>query len=195
MKKFIRSKKFIVSALSAACICILAACLFVNRGQRNEFKPEETTPTTTNEEWQETSPPTSALAKETSAADIPKETETVEAYPQVVKESVGESTTEVVIDFTPTTAAKQTIQETPPPAPEGKTIIEDPGPEHPVNPALEVTAPPEETPASTEPVPGSSNGNGAIYDLVFGWVVPGEVQSSTISSDGDPNKMVGNMGN
>lgn len=42
--------------------------------------------------------------------------------------------------------------------------------------------------------PGSSNGSGAVYDPVFGWVVPGDVQQSTGGSDGDLNKQVGNMG-
>ena len=62
----------------------------------------------------------------------------------------------------------------------GKTEIKDPGHEHTVNPdpsVPEVTAPPaEQAPPSNEPVPGSSNGNGAVYDPVFGWVVPGNVQ-------------------
>ena len=49
-------------------------------------------------------------------------------------------------------------------------------------------------PPSNDPVPGSSNGNGAVYDPVFGWVVPGNVQQSTGDSDGDLNKQVGNMG-
>ena len=69
---------------------------------------------------------------------------------------------------------------------------------HAVNPdpsVPEVTAPPaEQTPPSNEPAPGSSNGNGAVYDPVFGWVVPGNVQQSTGDSDGDLNKQVGNMG-
>ena len=82
--------------------------------------------------------------------------------------------------------------------PEGKTEIKDPGQEHTVNPdpsVPEVTAPPaEQAPPSNEPVPGSSNGNGAVYDPVFGWVVPGNVQQSTGDSDGDLNKQVGNMG-
>ena len=77
-------------------------------------------------------------------------------------------------------------------------IIKDPGQEHTVNPdpsVPEVTAPPaEQAPPSNEPVPGSSNGNGAVYDPVFGWVVPGNVQQSTGDSDGDLNKQVGNMG-
>ena len=35
----------------------------------------------------------------------------------------------------------------------------------------------------------------AVYDPVFGWVVPGQVNQATVDSSGDPNKMVGNMGN
>ena len=99
-----------------------------------------------------------------------------------------------MIDFTDT----EKFEETPPPVPEGKTEIKDPGQEHTVNPdpsVPEVTAPPaEQTPPSNDPVPGSSNGNGAVYDPVFGWVVPGNVQQSTGDSDGDLNKQVGNMG-
>ena len=34
----------------------------------------------------------------------------------------------------------------------------------------------------------------AVYDPVFGWVVPGDVQQSVGDSDGDINKQVGNMG-
>ena len=103
-----------------------------------------------------------------------------------------ESENEVVIDFTNT--EQSATEATPPPAPEGKTINEDPGPAHEVNRNPDVTAPSTEAPSDTEPDPGSSNGNGAVYDPVFGWVVPGEVNQSTIDSDGDPNKMVGNMG-
>ena len=110
--------------------------------------------------------------------------------PKVTSESEGE----VEIDFTDT----EKPEETPPPVPEGKTEIEDPGEEHEVNPdpaVPEVTAPPaEESTSSNEPAPGSSNGSGAVYDPVFGWVVPGDVQQSTGDSDGDLNKQVGNMG-
>ena len=47
---------------------------------------------------------------------------------------------------------------------------------------------------STPPA-GTTNENGAVYDPVFGWVVPGQVNQTTVDSSGDPNKMVGNMGN
>ena len=102
-------------------------------------------------------------------------TDAKEEYPKVTSQTEDE----VVIDFTDTEKPK----ETPPPVPEGKTEIKDPGQEHTVNPdpsVPEVTAPPaEQTPPSNDPVPGSSNGNGAVYDPVFGWVVPGNVQQST----------------
>ena len=73
--------------------------------------------------------------------------------------------------------------------------MENPGPEQPVNTTPEVTAPAPETPANNGPEAGSTNGNGAVYDPVFGWVIPGQVSQSTMDSEGDPNKMVGNMGN
>ena len=56
-----------------------------------------------------------------------------------------------MIDFTDT----EKLEETPPPVPEGKTEIKDPGQEHTVNPdpsVPEVTAPPaEQAPPSNEP--------------------------------------------
>ena len=54
----------------------------------------------------------------------------------------------------------------------------------------EPTAPPAQ---DNTPAPGSTNENGAVYDPVFGWVVPGQVEQTTSGSSGDPNKMVGDM--
>ena len=54
--------------------------------------------------------------------------------------------------------------------------------------------PEPEAPASSGPAPGSTNNNGEFYDPVFGWVKPGTVQQQEIDNEGDPNKMVGNMG-
>ena len=117
-------------------------------------------------------------------------TDAEEEYPKATSQTEDE----VVIDFTDT----EKPEDTPPPVPEGKTEIKDPGQGHAVNPdpsVPEVTAPPaEQAPPSNEPVPGSSNGNGAVYDPVFGWVVPGNVQQSTGDSDGYLNKQVGNIG-
>ena len=160
MKKFFQSKGFIVSALAVLCVAILGICWFVSRDRTEEFRPNESPPSSTSSDWSDG----------------------------------GVQSGEVEIDFTDT----EKPEETPPPVPEGKTEIEDPGEEHEVNPdpaVPEVTAPPaEESTSSNEPAPGSSNGSGAVYDPVFGWVVPGDVQQSTGDSDGDLNKQVGNMG-
>ena len=111
--------------------------------------------------------------------------EKLEEYPKVAEESEQES----LIDFVPA----ETKDETPPP--EGKTILTDHGEEHPLNPAPETTPSSTDTGKDNTPAAGSTNENGAVYDPVFGWVVPGQVNQSTVDSGGDPNKMVGNMGN
>lgn len=191
MKQLLKSKAFLAAVLSASCIGILAACWYVSRDRTADFKPEGTETTAESQDWQETSDSQKEPSKtETDAYTPPAQpetTESLESYPKVESEAEDE----VVVDFTPT----EKPEETPPEAPDGKTIMEDPGPEHPVNPVPEVTAPATEAPADKEPEPGSVNENGAVYDPVFGWVVPSQVTQSTMDSDGDPNKMVGNMGN
>lgn len=195
MKKFLKSRGFLTAVLSVACVGILAVCWYVGRDTKEDFAPEESTSAAATQDWQEADPSetsdteTGDRTPTESSASLPalEETSPMAEYPKVAEES-GEET---VIDFTPTEKAEETA----PPAPEGKTVLEDPGEEHPIHPAPEVTAPATEAPASKEPSPGASNENGAVYDPVFGWVVPGQVNQSTMDSDGDPNKMVGNMGN
>lgn len=190
MKKFIQSRGFIITMLSLLCVMILGVCWYVNRDKDSGFSPAESPPATVSQAWTESTSETKKVTTkaETSAPQTSPAQETrTEEYPKVVE---TESDKEVVVEFTPT----EKPVETQPPAPEGKTIMEDPGPEHPVNPAPEVTAPPTQAEAPSTPVPGSTNGEGAFYDPVFGWVEPGEVHQSTVDSDGDPNKMVGNMG-
>lgn len=191
MKKIFKSRGFLVALLSVCIVAILGICWAVNRDTNNQFTAAEPSPSTVSQEWTEPSPETEPKTEETTGAmpettpaaeTTPEETTTAE-YPRVAEKTEKD----VAVEFSPTEKPAET-----PPAPEGKTILEDPGPEHPVNPAPDVTAPSAQ-PEST-PVPGSTDGNGAYYDPVFGWVTPAEVIQSTIDSDGDPNKMVGNMG-
>jgi hypothetical protein len=192
MKKAFKSKGFIVTSLAVLCVTILGTCWYVSRDKNDPFLPEESSPaSTTASDWSENSSQTGDN-NSANAYTSPQPTTQPEEYPKVVEESGDE----VVIDFTDT----EKPETTPPPAPEGKTIKEDPGPQHPVNRAPDVTVPAAttsttEAEASNTPAPGSSNGNGEYYDPVFGWVKPAEVIQSTVDSDGDPNKMVGNMGN
>ena len=55
MKKIFKSKGFLVSVLAAACIAILAACLYVSRDKDAPFQPEETPVSTESQDWQENS--------------------------------------------------------------------------------------------------------------------------------------------
>ena len=64
-----------------------------------------------------------------------------------------------------------------------------------MNPAPDTAPSSTDTGKGDTPAAGSTNENGAVYDPVFGWVVPGQVNQAAIDSSGDPNKMVGNMGN
>ena len=190
MKKFFQSKGFIVSVLVVLCVAILGVCWFVSRDRTDEFRPDESPPSSTSSDWSDGGVQSGDGGGGADAYAPGQSSSAEEEYPKVTSESEGE----VEIDFTDT----EKPEETPPPVPEGKTEIEDPGEEHEVNPdpaVPEVTAPPaEESTSSNEPAPGSSNGSGAVYDPVFGWVVPGDVQQSTGGSDGDLNKQVGNMG-
>ena len=190
MKKFFQSKGFIVSALAVLCVAILGVCWFGSLDRSEEFRPDESPPSSTSSDWSDGGVQSGDGSGGADAYAPGQSSGSEEEYPKVTSETDDE----VVIDFTDT----QKPEDTPPAVPEGKTELEDPGEDHPVNPdpaVPEVTAPPaEESPSSSEPAPGSSNGSGAVYDPVFGWVVPGNVQQSTGDSDGDLNKQVGNMG-
>ena len=155
MKKFFKSRGFLITMLSVCCVAILGICWAVNRDKNSQFTADEPPPSTASQEWVESSSETAPELEETTRA-VPETT------------------------LSATTAPAET------------TTAEYPGPEHPVNPAPDVTAPAPE--AESAPAPGSTDGNGAYYDPVFGWVTPAEVIQSTIDSDGDPDKMVGNMG-
>lgn len=152
MKKFLKSKGFLVTVLSVSCISILAACWLVGRDTKTAFLPDEQPPDATQEEWKDTPETAGNSSREHTDAAVPGQNRTeekLEGYPKVEEESEQE----VVIDFIPAETK-------------------------------------DETPAAS-----STNENGAVYDPVFGWVVPGQVNQTAVDSGGDPGKMVGNMGN
>ncbi len=180
MKKFLKSRALQAAALSIACIGILAACLLAGRNREKPFQPEETPVESRASEWVEPQPATTPATTEPPAAAIPEKAteEILESYPQVA----GESEEGTVIDLTPDASG---LKENPPepPVPQG-----DMG-----NPETPPTYEPEVPEPATSP--DGNPGNGAVYDPVFGWGVPGEVVQSSMDSEGEPDKMVGNMGN
>ena len=188
MKKFIRSKGFLLSVLAAACIGILTICFVVNRDTDNDFQPEEIASNTETQELQVTPTPAASTERpaptHTPAPVVTKDP--MEGYPKVVDDSEDE----VVIDFTP--EGEELQPETPePPAAEGDATDPSAPPTYaPEATEPEPTAPPTQ---NNTPAPGSTNENGAVYDPVFGWVVPSQIEQTTSDSNGDPNKMVGDM--
>lgn len=188
MKNFFRSKGFLFTMMTAACIGILAVCLLVTREQENDFQPEELSANADTQEKPSALPPAADTVKRTNmGTPAPAATKgPMEEYPMIVDESGDE----IVIDFTP--ASEVLKKETPEP-PVAKGDVTDPS-VHPTYAPEETEPEPSAPPAQDDtPAPGSSNGNGAVYDPVFGWVVPGQVEQSPADSSGDPGKMVGDM--
>lgn len=193
-KNIFKSKTFPAAALTTACIGILAACFLFGREEKPDFQPEESVPSPSVQEWQEPPSPTApaqlqttpvptgspAAVREQAPADV------MESYPQVT----SESDQLVTIDFTPET---EKLQPEPPAAPTAEADVTDP--EQPPAYAQEELEPEPTAPPSQPDTPaaGASDGNGAVYDPVFGWVTPSTVEQTTMDSSGDPDKMVGNM--
>ena len=95
---------------------------------------------------------------------------------------------EIVINFTVPDSDKA-------PAPEKPGLVSD-HIDHDIAPVIEPRIESsfiEELKPGT-PAPGSVNNKGEVFDMVFGWVKPSAVINERARSDGDPNKMVGEMG-
>lgn len=182
LKNILKSKGFLVYAMVIAILAVLAICWFAGRKPANSFQPEEPAVGNVTTNWQDTPSPT---ANPGNTGYHPETSGTPEAYPKVV----AEDDAEIIIDFTPEAAELQPELPDPPISHDDAT-----NPSEPPSYEPEDTAPAPSSPAPQTPEAGSSNGNGAVYDPVFGWVVPGDAQPSVGDSNGDINKMVGNMG-
>lgn len=200
-KNIFKSKAFPAAALTAAIIGILAACFLSGREEKPGFQPEGPVPGPIAQEWQETpSPATPAQPQATpvptgnsgaptgspAAAQEQPPADITESYPQVT----SESDQLVTIDFTP---EAEKLQPEPPGTPTAEADATDPE-QPPAYTPEELEPDPTAPPAQPDtPAAGAADGNGAVYDPVFGWVVPGEVIQIPMDSPGDPDKMVGNM--
>ena len=57
----------------------------------------------------------------------------------------------------------------------------------------ETDSTPEPAAQSSSPAPGSTRGDNAVCNPVFGWIVPSQIEQIPVDSNGDINKMAGNM--
>ena len=181
MKKLVTSKKFIAGTLAVLCVGILVVCLIVSNDKKGEFVPDPTQSADPVDTWEEN--PSSAPSGSGYAGT--KGTADEEEYPKVVEENEDE----VVIDFTDPSPSKEPAPTTP--GTDADHVDHDAVP---VQTPSEGGKPQEQSSGSSNtPAAGSTNSQGQVYDPVFGWFTPGDANAESIDSDGDPNKMVGEM--
>lgn len=175
LKQFLTSKSFLLGMLAILCVAILLVCLAVGRDKGSEFVPEPPATSSPTDGWEENGGTPSASPSESGNFDVVLPSKKPEpSFPQVSAETEEQT----VVDFT----------DPEPDKPEGKTVQEDPGPEHPVNPNPAVTPPPTPEPSQpSRPESGDTNDQGQVYVPGFGWATPSKVEQIPIDSDGDPN--------
>lgn len=171
LKAFFKSKGFIVGALVLVAVSILAVCLYVGVDRSPAFVPEGDTSIAPTSAWSEVD-----TSSPVSSENLPKEDP--EAFPKVI--ASDESGT--VLDFAPVDSSAE-----PPPAPSAAGDYNNP--DAPPEYSEEDTTPP----ANNGPAPGATNGEGQIYDPVFGWITPGAGNGVPVDNGGDPDKQVGEM--
>ena len=186
---------FIVAIVMLISFLLLAVCVIWNTSGQSEFSPDPAQAAAPIDSWTENSKPDYVSVppewKDTSGnaqAGQPAGENVTDPgleYPKTITDTEDE----VVINFTDPNPFKEPPPETIPDesnADTGEVPTQQPISTDP--PAVTPSAPQSSTPA-----PGSTNSSGEFYDPVFGWVKPGNVVVIDIDSDGDPDKMVGNM--
>lgn len=212
MKKIWKSKGTIIG-LAVVCVLVAGTCLIVRmKKDGGSFDPGRP-PDETVTEWEEADSPDQERTEPDSSAGWQEQ----ETLPQQEMENRDE----VVIEFTTEPAQPETPEapepqgeltdpSTPPTyteevevQPEGSLPeateslpAEVPPETQPETPAEQPSTVQEEAvqdqPESTPQMDGVRE-DGAVYDPLFGWVVPSPIIQIEGDSDGDPNKMVGHM--
>lgn len=212
MKKIWKSKGTIIG-LAVVCILIVGTCLIVRmKKDGGSFEPGRP-PDETVTGWEEADSPD----REETEPDSSTEWQEQETLPQ----QETENRDEVVIEFTtepmqtetpeaPEPQGELTDPSNPPTyteevevQPEGslpettESLPQEAPPETQPEASAEQPSTVQEEPAQDQPESTPQmdgvREDGAVYDPVFGWVVPSPIIQSEITSDGDPNKMVGHM--
>lgn len=212
MKKIWKSKRTIIG-LAAVCILIAGTCLIVRmKKDGGSFDPGRP-PDEMVSEWEEAD----SLDREETEPGSGTEWQEQETLPQQEAENrdevVIEFTTEPVQPETPEAPEPQGELTDPsnPPTYTEEVEVQPEGSLPETTESLSQEAPPEtqpeasaEQPSTVQEEPAQDQPestpqmdgvreDGAVYDPVFGWVVPSPIIQSEITSDGDPNKMVGHM--
>ena len=95
MKKFFQSKGFIVSALAVLCVAILGVCWFVSRDRTEEFRPDESPPSSTSSDWSDGGAQSGNGSGGADTYAPGQSSSAEEEYPKVTSESEGEVEIEI----------------------------------------------------------------------------------------------------
>ena len=106
MKKFFQSKGFIVSVLVVLCVAILGVCWLVSRDRTENFKPDESPPSSTTSDWSDGGAQNGDDSGGVDAYSPGQSPSSEEEYPKVTSETESE----VVIDFTDTDKPEELYQ-------------------------------------------------------------------------------------
>lgn len=157
-----------VCGIGAACLAILFSCWFFSKSDGGSFTADGNEPSAVDTWTASSLSPVEEKPIASSAVETPEEM--LKDYPKVI----AETSSEVVIDFTPPESVP--VEETPPES-------------------QEEYAPPAEaeTGGGGGETAGQPAGDGVIDDPVFGKVYAGEGQQQEVDNDGDPEKQVGTM--
>jgi len=185
MQKSKNPKMFIVGTAAVIFICVLTFFFVGGKNGRSEFIPESPEPVAVIESWTENT--TSTIENTENSRNNPFNQPTEKQTTiQTEEPTQTEETTEsaVIIYFNEPTPPKE-----PPPDITG-TNPDEPAPAE----SPDHVGQPHDNPVPDSTVAGNRNNKGEVYDPVFGWVTPGKAEQKNVDSQGDPNKMVGNMG-
>ncbi|MCM1375241.1 MAG: hypothetical protein NC305_04760 [Lachnospiraceae bacterium] len=191
-------RKFaIISGLSALCIAVLAGAYFLTREPERDFTPVSAESANVTDTWEENSnldtPLPSATPESTQATGTPSDNT------QVV---VSEDETGTTSSLSDSSSKEEADQDKPDTPPETDDDLTDPDKQPEYEPSVPQPTPtneptPTPQPEQSAPAGGGSTDDshpGQVYDPVFGWVTPSNVQQDNVDSDGDINKQIGTMG-
>ena len=190
-----KKKIAIISGLSALCIAVLAGAYFLTREPERDFTPASADRADVTDTWKENSGRDTPLPSAT-----PESTQTVGTPSDNTQKVVSEDETGSTSSLSDSSTKEDASQEKPETPPETDDDLTDPDkqPEY----APSVPEPSKEPTPTPQPEQSASTGGGStddshpgqVYDPVFGWVTPSNVQQDNIDSDGDINKQIGTMG-
>lgn len=190
-----KKKIAIISGLSVLCIGVLAGAYFLTREPERNFTPASAERADVTDTWEENSSADTVLP---SAA--PESTQTTGTPSDNTQTILSEDETSSTSSLSDSSTKEDAENEKPETPPETNDDLTDPDKQPEYAPSVpEPSKEPTPSPQPEQSAPAGGGGTddshpGQVYDPVFGWVTPSDVQQDNIDSDGDINKQIGTMG-